>query len=104
MRPVSERETVQYPVAHMRPTARLETVSFYEFQPEKVSHEEQYVVDVPQLRVRTRRVTETRTVPVPQRVPYTILVPYHEEVAVPVSVLRCVPQQIAVPAASPGDP
>jgi hypothetical protein len=104
MRPVSERETVQYPVAHMQPTARLETVSFYEFQPEKISHEEQYVVDVPERRVRTRQVTETRTVPVSQRVPYTILVPYHEQVEVPVSVLRCIPQQITVPAAPPCDP
>ena len=81
MKPVSERETVQYPVTHLQPSARLETVSFYEFQPEKISHEERYVVDVPEQRVRTRQVAETRSVPVP--------------------VLRSVPQQISVPAAPP---
>ena len=82
----------------------MQTVSFYEFQPETVSHDEQYFVDVPEKHVRTRQVTETRSIPVEQRVPYSILVPYHEEIQVPVSVLRCVEQQITVPAAPACDP
>ncbi len=101
MKPVSERETIPYPVTRFQQNARLETVSFYEFEPEKVTHEEKYVVQVPQQRVRTRQVTETRTVPVEQRVPYTLLVPYHKEIQVPVSVIRYVPQQITVPACDP---
>jgi len=98
MRPVSERETIQYPVTHFQQSARLETVSFYEFQPEKITHEEKYVVEVPQSRVRQREITVTRSVPVEQRVPYTILVPFYEDIQVPVSVLRYVPQQVTVPA------
>jgi hypothetical protein len=98
-RPVSQQETIEYPVAHLKPDVRMETVSFYEFKPEKTTREEQYTVDVPQKKVRTRQVTVMRTISVPREEQYTVNVPYQEQVRVPVLVLRWVPRTIKVPAA-----
>jgi hypothetical protein len=98
MRPVSEQQTVQYPVTRMQPSAQVQNVSYYEFKPEIRTHEEQYTVEVPEKRVRTRQVTETRTVVDEKPEKYTVLVPYHEKVQVPCPVLRCVAKRITVPA------
>jgi hypothetical protein len=98
-KPVNEQETVQYPVTRFQPSAQLQNVSYYEFQPEIVTHEEQYTVQVPEKRVRTRQVTEIRTVAEEKPEKYTVLVPYHEKVQVPCPVLRCVPERVALPAA-----
>ena len=99
MKPVSEEETVEYPVISLQPSAQLQNVSYYEFQPEIKTHEEQYTVEVPEKRVRTRQVIEMRTVVNETPEKYTVLVPYHEKVQVPCPVLRCVPVQISLPAA-----
>ena len=83
-KPVNEQETVQYPVTRLQPSAQLQNVSYYEFQPEYVTHEEQYTVQVPEKRVRTRQVSEMRTVTEQKPEKYTVLIPYHEKVQVPV--------------------
>ena len=62
MKPVVQQETIEYPVTHFQPKPRSETVSFYEYQTEKVAREEEYTVEVPQQRVRTREVTVMQTV------------------------------------------
>ncbi len=77
----------------------MQNVSYYEFQPEIVTHEEQYTVEVPEKRVRTRQVTEMRTITEEKPETYTVLVPYHEKVQVPCPVLRCVAKRITLPAA-----
>jgi hypothetical protein len=97
-KPVYEQETIQYPVTHLQPNARLETVSFYEFRPETVTRQEHYVVQVPEARVRTREVTATRTVPEERREPYSVLVPYHEKVWVSVPRVEYVPETVVAPA------
>jgi hypothetical protein len=99
-KPVNEQETVQYPVTRMQPSSQMQNVSYYEFKPEYVTHEEQYTVQVPEKRVRTRQVTETRTITQEKPEKYTVLIPYHEKVQVPCPVLRCVPMRVAVPAPS----
>jgi hypothetical protein len=97
-KPVQEQETVQYPVTRMQPSAQIQNVSYYVFKPEYVTHDEQYTVQVPEKRTRTRQVTETRTITEEKPEKYTLLVPYHEKVQVPCPVLRCVPKQITLPA------
>jgi hypothetical protein len=99
MKPVEQQETIQYPVTHFKPNVEAQTVSFYEYEPETVTHEESYVVDVPERRVRAREVSTTRTVAEKQMQPYTELVPYEDQIQVPVCTLRCVPKKITVPAA-----
>ena len=94
MKPVSEQQTIQYPVTHFQPKARSETVSFYEYQPEKVARDEEYTVEVPHKKVRTREVTVVRTVAEQQPQRYTVSVPYEVQVQVPVPVLRWVPQPV----------
>jgi hypothetical protein len=44
MKLVTEQETVQYPVTRFQPSVQLQNVSYYEFQPEIVIHEEPYTV------------------------------------------------------------
>jgi hypothetical protein len=95
MRPVSQQETIEYPVTVFEPQERMETVSFYEYAQEPVAREEQYIVDVPQTRMQTREVTMMRTVPVQQQEQYTVMVPYQEQIQVPVA--RYVSQPVIVP-------
>ena len=99
-KPVNEQETVQYPVTRFQPNAQLQNVSYYEYQPETLTHEKQYTVQVPEKRVRTRQVTEMRTVTEEKPKKYTVLVPYHEKVQVPCPIFRCVPKRVALPAPS----
>ena len=98
-KPVNEQETVQYPVTRLQPSSQIQNVSFYEFKPEYVTHEEQYTVQAPEKRVRTRQVTEMRTVTEQKPEKYTVLIPYHDKVQVPWPVLRYVAKRIALPAA-----
>ena len=86
MKPVSEQETIEYPLTHFQPKARSETVSYYEYQTEKVARDEEYTVEVPQKKVRTREVTVMRTVAQQQPQEYTVSVSYEVQVQVPVPV------------------
>ena len=82
-------------MTHFQPKARSETVSFYEYQTEKVPREEEYTVEVPQQRVRTREVTVMHTVAKQEPQEYTVSVSYEVQVPVAVPVLRWVSQPAA---------
>jgi hypothetical protein len=101
MKPVAQQETIQYAVSQFQPKPRTETVSFYEFQTEKVPREEEYTVEVPQQRVRTREVTVMQTVAEQQPQPYTVTIPYEKQIQVPVPVLRWVAQPAAPSCGNP---
>ena len=94
-RPVCQQRTIEYPVTHFEPRVRSETVSFYEYQTEKVPREEQYTVYVPQQKTCTRDITVMKTVAEERPQLYTVSVPYDVEVQVPVPVVRWVPQPAA---------
>jgi hypothetical protein len=95
-KPVSQQVKVQYALTHFQPNVRMDTVSYYEFQAETKTHEEPYVVDVPEERTRTRTVSITRTVEEQQPEKYTVLVPYQESIRYPVRVCRYVEQTVIV--------
>jgi hypothetical protein len=95
-KPVSRQVKVQIPVTRFEPRSRLDSVSFYEYKPEKKSHKEEYVVQVPEQRTRTRQITVMRQVAEQQPERYTVLVPYQETIQVPVLTQRWVEQQVIV--------
>ena len=47
-KPVSQQVTVQYPVTHLDPSSRFNTVPFYEYRKETKLRKESYVVEVPE--------------------------------------------------------
>lgn len=95
-KPVSQDVTVQYAVTHLEPSSRLRPVSFYEYKTETQDREEQYVVDVPQIRTRTREIAVTRTIADQQPERYTEMVPYQEKIQVPIVTRRYVEQPVIV--------
>jgi hypothetical protein len=70
-------------------------------EPRKESREEEYTVEVPQKRTRTREVTVMRTVAVEEKEQYQVTLPYQEQIEVSVPRLRWVPQTITAPPATP---
>jgi hypothetical protein len=97
MRPVPRQETVDYPVTKFQPDVDTRQVSYNILESRKEFREEQYTVEVPQKRTRTREVTVTRTVPVQDKEKYQATIPYREEIEVSVPRLRWVPQAIPAP-------
>ncbi len=95
-KPVSHQVTVRYPVSRFTPNSRDDTVSFYEYQPETKLHNEAYVVQVPEKRVRTRHFTVMRTVAEERPEQYTVTVPYQESFQVPVVTCRWVEKTVVV--------
>ena len=101
MKPVSEVETIDYPVTSFKSDSLMQTVSYHLFDPEKVMREEQYTVQVPEKRTRTKQITVSERVPEQRREEYTVTVPYLEQVQVPVKTVRYVPKTITEPIAPP---
>jgi hypothetical protein len=97
LRPAYRQETIEYPVTLLQPRVQNQSVSFYEYQPQQIPREEQYTVDVPHTRVRTKEITVMRSVAVQQQEEYTVMVAYQKQIQVP--VVRCVPQTIVLPCA-----
>jgi hypothetical protein len=95
-KPVSHQVTVRYPVTRFTPNSRVDTVAFYEYQPETKFRQEAYVVQVPETRSRTRHFTVMRPVAEQQPERYTITVPYQECIEVPVQTCRWVEQTVIV--------
>ena len=83
-------------MTRFKPSSRLDTVSFYEYQPETKLRQESYVVQVPEERIRTRHVTLMRSVAEQQPERYTVTVPYQERIQVPVLTRRWVEQQVII--------
>jgi hypothetical protein len=101
MKPVNQRETVDYPVSKFQPNARFQNVSYYEFEPEKITREEQYTVNEPEQRTRTRQITVMQSVPEQRREKYTVSVPYLEQIEFPVKTLRWIAKTVVEPIVSP---
>lgn len=97
MKPVQEEQTYQYPVTVFKPETRTRTVEICEWQPQQVTREENFTVEVPQKRVQTRQITEYRSVPRQQRSQCTVMVAYQENVEVQVPVCHWIPQKITSP-------
>jgi hypothetical protein len=97
MQPRFEQQTIEYPVTQFQPDVQLQDISFYEYRSEQVPRVEQFVVEVPQQRTRTREVTTMESVPYVVRQPYTVMVAYQQQVQVPVQRVRYVRQTVQVP-------
>jgi hypothetical protein len=102
LRPVCQEQTVRYPVTVFQADTHDRDVQFVTYRRELVTREEQYTVLVPQQRVKIEQVRVARTVPVQERQPYTVMVPYHEQHQVRVAVCRWVAKTVAVTAPSCG--
>jgi hypothetical protein len=97
MRPVSQQETIEYPVTQFQPNVQSRAISYNVLESRKESREEEYTVEVPEKRTRTREVTVMRTVPVEKKEKYQVTVPYQEQIEVSVPRLHWVPQAVTVP-------
>jgi hypothetical protein len=95
-KPVSQQVRVQYPVTRFKPSSRLDTISFVEFQPETKQRQESHVVQVPEERIRTRQITVMRTVAEQRPEQYTVMVPYEKRIQVPVLTRRYFEQPLIV--------
>ncbi|MEN6449878.1 MAG: hypothetical protein ABFC96_05240 [Thermoguttaceae bacterium] len=95
-KPVCQQETVEYPLSQFPTNSRVDTVAFYEYKPETRSHEESYVVEVPERRLRDRQITVMRTMPEQQPEAYTVMVPYQETIQVPKVTCRWVEKTVVV--------
>jgi hypothetical protein len=84
MQPISEQQTIDYPVTRFEPNVQARTVGYNLLEPRTETRVEEYTVDVPEKRTRTRDVTVWRTVPVEKKEQYQVTVPYKEQIEVTV--------------------
>jgi hypothetical protein len=98
MQPISEQQTVEYPVTRFEPSVQARAISYNLLEPRTETRVEEYTVDVPEMRTRTREVTVMRTVPVEKKEQYQVTVPYKQRIEVSVPCVRWVPAEPPPPA------